>query len=110
MIIYFFNSVFLSTIDCFIVFSYSKVITLIQSRSFVNRTFNFEMYSLVIKRATLVNKLTLDHITMPALSFNIANVLEPIVEPNPITFSVTINNFFFFPNFYISSYNIHHQF
>ena len=40
--------------------------TIIQSRSLVYRIFNFEMYSLVIKIATLVNKAVLLEILIPA--------------------------------------------
>ena len=43
------------------------MITLIQSRSLVDFTFNFEIYSLVIEKAKLVNKAGLDDITMPVV-------------------------------------------
>ena len=77
---------FLSTIDVSKVFSYSSVITLIQSLNFVNRIFNFQMYSFVIKRAKDVNKPVLLEMIIPAFGFNIDNVLELIVEAELINF------------------------
>ena len=70
-----FHQFFLSTIDCFKVFSYNIVITIIQSRNLVYRIFNFDMYSFVIKIAILVNRAVLDEITMPA-----PGLINPIVE------------------------------
>ena len=80
----FLSSIFLSTIDSFQVFSYSKVITIIQSLNLVYRIFDFDMYSLVIKIAILVISAVLLEITIPALGFNTANVFELIFEADPI--------------------------
>ena len=48
MIINFFQSLFLSTIDCFKIFPYNKVITIIQSLNLLNRIFIFEKDSIVV--------------------------------------------------------------
>ena len=55
--------------------------TIIRSIISVCRIFNFDIYSFVfvIKIAILVKRAVLIEITKPALGFNIANVLEPIV-------------------------------
>ena len=50
------------------------------------------MYSFVIKIAIDVNRAVELDIITPALGFEIANVLEPIVEADPIKTSVVINN------------------
>ena len=89
------SSIFSSTIDFFNVFSYKKVITLIQSRSFVYIIFHIEIYSFVITIAILVNKAALDDITIPALGFNIANVVDLTVEADPARISVIPKNTFF---------------
>ena len=105
----FFSIDFLSIIDSFNVFSYSKVLTLIQSRNFVYRIFNFDMYSFVIVIAIDVNRAVLLEkiIPAPGLFKLIAEV--PIADPDPTSISV-INKFSFYLNFYIFSYNIHYQF
>ena len=54
------------------------------------------MHSLVIKIAILVKKAVLLEKTIPALGFNIAYVLELIVEADPIKISVKIIKIFFF--------------
>ena len=82
-------------IDCFKKFSYSKVNTLIRSRNLVNVIFSFDLYSFVIKIAIDVNRAVLDDLIKPALGFNIATVLELIVEADTIQISVIINNIFF---------------
>ena len=62
MIIYFFkscssfSSIFSSIIDCFNVFSYSKVITLIQSSNKLEFFSKFDMYSFVFKMSIDVIK------------------------------------------------------
>ena len=66
------------------------------------------MYSFVIKIDIEVNKAVLDDKTTPILIFNIAFVLELIVETDPIKFSVITNKFFYL-NFCTSSH-INHQF
>ena len=92
-----FDQFFLSTIEVLKVFSYSNVITLIQSRSFVYRIFNFEIYSFVIKIAILVNRAVLDEIILPAPGLLKPNVDEPTAEALPSINSVIINkNFFLF--------------
>ena len=57
---------FFSNIDSFKVFSYNKVITLIQSLSIVFHIFNSEIYPLVIKLAILVSKAVLLEIIITA--------------------------------------------
>ena len=74
--------------EFFDVFSNSKVLTLIQSPKLVYHFSNFEMYSLVIKIAILVNSAVLLPILIPALGFNTANVLGLIVESDPIKTSL----------------------
>ena len=70
--------------------------TLVQSCILVYRIFDFEMYSFVIKIAIDVNKAVKIDITKPALGFNIAKLLQFIVEGNAIEISVIINDIFFF--------------
>ena len=48
------------------------------------------MYSFVIKIAKLVNKALLDVITTPQLRINNTNVLDLMVEADPINISVFI--------------------
>ena len=68
------------------------------------------MYSFVIKIAIDVNISVLDEKIPPTLGFNIANVLEHIVEADSIKFSVINNNILFFQlNFCISFYNSHYR-
>ena len=66
----------------FKVFSYSNVIILIQSRKFVYRNSIFDMHSLVIKIAILVNKAVEEVNTIPMLGFcnDIVEVL--IADPD----------------------------
>ena len=83
---------FLSTVEGFKVFSYNNVITSIQSRSFVYRISNFEMYSLVIKIAKLFNKAVLLEILKPAPALIKTIVDEPTAEADPTSISVIINS------------------
>ena len=77
---------FLSIIDCFKVFSYSSVITLIQSRNLVYGIFNLLIYSFVIKIAIEVNKAELLVKTTPILGF-IKDIVEvPIADPPRLKF------------------------
>ena len=76
-------------------FSYNKVISLIQSLSFVYRIFNFDMYSFVIKTAILINRAVLDEIKIPTPGLNNPIVELPNADPDPIKNSVIINNTFF---------------
>ena len=85
----------LSTIGCFKVFSCSSVIILIQLRNLVYLIVIFEMYSLVINIAILVNKAVLLEIKMPAPGLINPIVEVPIVEALPTSISVIINNTFF---------------
>ena len=78
----------------FNVFSYNKLITLIQSRNFVYLIFSFDIYSLVIKIAILVNKAVELIKTIPILGFTNDIVEVPIADPDPINVSVIINNTF----------------
>ena len=65
------------------------------------------MYSLVIEIAILVNSTVLLEIIIPALGFNTANVLELIVEADPIKIYVIINNIFFlFKLLYFFQYSL----
>ena len=83
------------------------MITLIQSRSFINRNSNLLIFSLVIKIAILVNKAVLDEIIIPA-----PGLINPIVEVPialPTSISVIINNTFFLFNFLYFFYNNHYQ-
>ena len=102
----FFSSIFLLTREVFENFSYSKVIKLTQSRNLVYLILIFEMYSLVIKIAILVNKAALDDITIPTDGLIIDKVKLVIVEPPRIKFQRSSSIPFFYLNFYTSSYNI----
>ena len=88
-------------IDSFKILPYSSVITIIQSRNLIYRIFNFDMYSLVIKIATLVNKAVLIEIIIPAPG-KIKHIVElPIALPVPTSYSVKFNNTLFsFKAFY----------
>ena len=86
---------FFSIIDCFNVFSNNKVITLIQYLNFLYRIFSFELYSLVIKIALLVNKAVLDDIIIPTDGLIEDKVELVFVEPPPIKISVIFNITFF---------------
>ena len=55
---------------------------------------NFEIYSLVINTAILVNRAVLLEIIMPAPGLIEPNVEELIVEADPFYISVVINNIF----------------
>ena len=68
------------------------------------------MYSLVIKIAKLVNRAVLLEIIIPALMCINANVLELIVEADPIKNSVIISNTLFLFKLLYFSYNLHYQF
>ena len=76
-------------------FHIKKVITLIQSRNFVYLIFNFDIYSLVIKIAILVNKAVEEVNTILILGFDNDIVEVPIADPDPTNNSVIINNTFF---------------
>ena len=74
---------------------------MIQSRSFVYRIFNFEVYSLVIKIAILVNKAVLLDILLPAPGLIKPIVEVPTAEALPTRMSMIIKNtFFLFKVFY----------
>ena len=92
------------------VFSYNNVITLIESRSFVYRTFNFEMYSLVFNTAVLVNKAVLLGIIILATGLIKPTVKLLIVKAGPIKISLIINNAFFLFKNELFFYNMHFQF
>ena len=104
------SSFFLSTIDVFNVFSYRRVITLIQARKLLQRIFKFDMYSFVIKTATDANRAVLDDMIIPALGLRIDKVLELIVEADPNKTSVIITIPSFHLMIYISSYQKSFQF
>ena len=61
----------------------------------VYRIFNFEMYSLMIKVAILVNRAVLDDIIIPAPGLINPNVEVLIADPDPINILVIINNILF---------------
>ena len=106
----FFLIYFLSVIDSFNVFSYSKVTTLIQSLNFVYLVFTLLIYSFAIKIAIDVRRAVELVNTIPMLGLINDLVKLVIVDPDPNINSLIINNTFFFLNFYISPYNIHYQF
>ena len=91
------------------VFSYNNVIKLIQSLSLVYLVFNFEICSLVINIAIIVNRAALLETLLPAPGLIKPLVEELIVEADPINNSAIITSIFFYLNFYISSYNIHFE-
>ena len=65
------------------------------------------MCSLVIKIAILVHRAVVIEIIIPALRFNIADVLELIVEADPIKNPViTSNTFFLFKLLYFFFQNL----
>ena len=90
-----FSSIVLSTIDCFNVFSFNKVITLTQSRNLVYLYCKDEMYSFVFKIAMDKNRVALEGIIMLTPRFDIAKLLQFIVEADPIKISMTNNKTFF---------------
>ena len=72
--------------DSFNVFSYSKVRILTQALNFVYRSFKFDMYSLVIKVAILVNKAVEEINTIPMLGL-INDIVEVLIaDPDPTNF------------------------
>ena len=91
----FFSSIFSSTIEVFKAFSYNNIITLIQSLNLVYLISNFESYSLVNETAILVNRAVLHEIILPAPGLIKLIVEELIVEADPVSISVIINNIFF---------------
>ena len=78
----FFLIFFLSIIDSLNVFSYNKVITLIQSRNFVYLIFNFELYSFVINAAMDVRRAVELVNTMPIVGLIIDIVEVDRLEKN----------------------------
>ena len=68
------------------------------------------MCSFVIKIAILVSKAALDDLTIPALGFNIANVLELIADPDLKKILLYLIILCFYSNFHITFHNIHYQF
>ena len=92
------SSMFFSTMIVFKVFSYSKIITLIQSPNLVLRIFKFDLYSFVISLPIDVNRAVQLVITIPMLRFINGIVEEPLVDPDPMKVSVIINNTFFLFN------------
>ena len=77
------------------VFSYNKVITLIQFLSLVYLIFTFEIYSIVINIAILVNRAVLLEMIIAAPGLINPIVEELIVEADPINISVRNNSIFF---------------
>ena len=66
------------------------------------RIFKFDMYSLVIKIATLVNEAVLLELVIPAPGLFKPFVELPIALPVPTSISVIINNaFLLFKDFYL---------
>ena len=68
------------------------------------------MYSLVIKRAILIDRALLLEIIIPAPGLIKPNVDEPTAEADPTSISAIKNSIFFFLNSYTSFHNIHYQF
>ena len=91
-----FSSILLSTIDSFKVFSYNKVITLIQSPNLVYLIFNCEKYRFVINVLILdKNEIQLAHIFPTGAN---PDTVNPLTNPNPTDpnkISETIINTFF---------------
>ena len=81
-----------------------------QYRIFVYRILNFEIYSLVINIANLVNKAVLLEKIIPAPGLINPIVELPIADPDQIKNSVIISNIFFYLNSYIFSFKIHYLF
>ena len=103
----FISSIFLSIINSFNVFSYSKVTTLIHSPNFVYFIFNLLIYSFVIKIAIDVRRTVELVSTIPILGLIIEIVELVMIDPDLNNFLVIINKtFFLFKIFFISSYNI----
>ena len=92
---FFFVNFFYSISECFKVFSYIKIITLIQSLNLVYPFFNFDMYSFEIKIAIDGNKAEELVNTIPMLGFINDFVEEVIAEPAPNKISVIINKTLF---------------
>ena len=91
----FFSSIFSSTIKAFNVFSYNRVIILIESLNLVHLIFNFEISSFLIKIAIDVKKAVELITTIPMLRF-INDIVEVVIAyPDPNKISV-INNITFF--------------
>ena len=105
-----FSSIFLSHVDSFNVFSYRRVITITQSLNLAYLTFNFHMYSLLIKIAILVSRAVELDMVLPALGFNFPKVLELIVKTDPVKSLVININIFFFFNLLCFSYNNQYHF
>ena len=84
--------------------------TLIQSPNLVYGSFNFEMYSFVIKIAIDLKKAVELVNTIPILGFLNGHVEVVIADPDPKNISVISNNTFFYLFFYIFSYKFHYQF
>ena len=84
--------------------------TLIQSLGFVERNFNFDIYSFVIKKARDVNKAVELLIIRPMPGFINDIVCVEIADPGPIKVSVKFNNIFFLFKFSYFFCKIHHQF
>ena len=103
------SPIFLSSIDCFIVFSYSKLISFFQFLNLVHRVFNFEKYSFVIKVAIEVIRAELLAIGKAMVGLLFINVEHNTVEIDPINFSETIKTVFLFRSL-TSFLNDHYQF
>ena len=91
-----FDQFFLSTIDCFEIFSYRNVITFIQSPNLVYRIFHFEKNSFVTNVETIdKNEKLLAHITPIGVNPDIAYRLPTLNPTPPIKNSERIINTFF---------------
>ena len=79
----FFKTNFSSIIDCFKVFSFSRLIKFVPSRKLVYRIFNFEMSSFVIEIAIDVIRAELLAMGMTILGLTNDRVELTIVELHP---------------------------
>ena len=83
----------------------SKFVMFIQSRSLVYLHSSFDKNSFVIKKAIDVNRAVELDIVKPTFGFNVANVLEHIVEADLIKISVLIKNIFVFHALFYTSFH-----
>ena len=91
-------------------FPYNRIVTSIQFLNFVYHVFNFELFSIVIKRALDVTRAVLPVMTIPTLGFNIDYTGDVFAEPDPLRNSMTIRSIFYSFKFPWFCHNIQFQF
>ena len=82
-------------INCFKVFPYNRLFTLIQSLALVCLIYNLLKYSFVTKIAILVNRAVELVSIIPTHGLINDKVLDGFAEPQPMKISVILNNTFF---------------